>query len=645
MKTHRFFPPILVLALLIVSGTSALTASATFAPNTSKEAANLGIMERVDRSSVTAPASLNTVSAPQADGPIVADHTVVDRYDDIPQEYIDIVKTMWLDVPGESHSSGYRKGCELLEAADPRYQVNVVESGTPEGPTDQHLRVSRATRNAYNNWSYGYGEANWYTNAQAITRTKDHLSYANTHDLEIAAMGFGWCWDMTWHNNPTGTVDSTYQVRWAGSSEGGPDGDKAWGLDEGDYALTDNRVNMNTYISATEEYIAHCAANGYPTAVFFTTGPVDGGGSGENRYQRYLKHEHIRAHVQAHNRVLFDYADILSWGDDGTLNTDTWNGSDNPPPYDGVPRTFPHIHPDNMKDLDGSYEEDGDHIGERGALRLAKAMWWMLARLAGWDGNSTTSDRDGNWSTADTWAGDIAPGINDKVILAAGTTITLDAGARCDSLTILHGATLIIPDGMALTVTTNLANLGAMQQTHRLDNAGFAFLEIGSGGTIHYRGASVTSTHNLGLITAQVRALAEGESCTDAGPSASYAGRCFEITAQNDDAATVRLWALTDEMDSGLTLPRVFRYVAPTWVELDQNVVSGEEGDYTFAQADTPGFSHFLIAQSGSTPTAISQREIDARGGQPPAWLLVALALALLCGAAWELGRLRQRLK
>jgi hypothetical protein len=38
-----------------------------------------------------------------------------------------------------------------------------------------------------------------------------------------------------------------------------------------------------------------------------------------------------------------------------------------------------------MKDLDGTYAEDGDHIGERGALRLAKAMWWMLARIAGWE--------------------------------------------------------------------------------------------------------------------------------------------------------------------------------------------------------------------------------------------------------------------
>ena len=38
-----------------------------------------------------------------------------------------------------------------------------------------------------------------------------------------------------------------------------------------------------------------------------------------------------------------------------------------------------------MLNLDGSTTEDGDHIGEKGAIRLAKALWWMLARIAGWD--------------------------------------------------------------------------------------------------------------------------------------------------------------------------------------------------------------------------------------------------------------------
>ncbi|NMC34479.1 MAG: hypothetical protein GYA36_18815, partial [Veillonellaceae bacterium] len=52
----------------------------------------------------------NPNSGPQ----IIADHTVVDKYDDIPEYYINEVKKMWLSVPGESHATAYIFGLELL---------------------------------------------------------------------------------------------------------------------------------------------------------------------------------------------------------------------------------------------------------------------------------------------------------------------------------------------------------------------------------------------------------------------------------------------------------------------------------------------------------------------------------------------------
>jgi len=316
--------------------------------------------------------------------PLVADHTVVDKYADIPQVWIDEVKKMWVNIPGESHSSGYRIGCDLLENLDPRFQVNRTESGTPEPYTDQHLRISRATWDG-GSWGYSYGEEDWYTNATAIANTKAHLTYANTHNLAISAMGFGWCWDATWHNTPGGTVDPVYQVRWAGASVGGPQGDLRWGLDAADQALTGNSVSLDTYLDATQQYIDYAATNNYPTKVFFTTGAIDGY-TGESGYQRYLKYQRIRDYVSARDVVLFDYADILSWGNDTTQNTVSWTD------YAGTTHSFQQIHPDNMKDMDGTYVEDGDHIGQRGALRLAKAMWWMLARIAGWDGGTAQTD-------------------------------------------------------------------------------------------------------------------------------------------------------------------------------------------------------------------------------------------------------------
>lgn len=322
---------------------------------------------------------------------IIADHTVVDKYAQIPQQYIDKVKEMWVIVAGESHSKGYRIGCRLLEELDPRFQVNIRESGVPEGYTNAHMRLSSATWGDLNNisgWIYSYGEEDWFTNATALSRTRAHLTYCNTNNLTIAAMGFGWCWDMTSNNWPAGTPDPVYQVRWAGRSSGGPEGSKRWGLDAGDFVLTENSVCMDTYLNATDGYNAHCIANGYPTKVFYTTGPVDANENlGENGYQRFIKHEYIRSFVRAdEGRILFDYADILCWNDAGERRVVSWTD------FSGITQPYQAIHADNLIDMNGGYVEDGDHIGERGAVRLAKALWWMLARMAGWDGQPLAAD-------------------------------------------------------------------------------------------------------------------------------------------------------------------------------------------------------------------------------------------------------------
>ena len=267
---------------------------------------------------------------------IIADHTVVERYDDIPQYYIDQVKKMWLSYAGESHSAGIREGLMLLEAKDSKYSVNVIESGTPEAPAITHLRASRATWGDLDHtsgWIYGYGEEDWYKSSSAINRTKAGIAYCSTHSLEISAFGFGWCWD----------IDET---------------------------------NMTAYLNATQQYIDHCSANGYKTKVFFTTGPVDWiCADGEGGYKKYLAYEAIRTYVKAgSSRVLFDYADILCY-DAGseTPIIQTWNGL-----------TYPVITGTNGTPAVESY-----HISEAGALRLAKAMWWMLARISGWDGGTT----------------------------------------------------------------------------------------------------------------------------------------------------------------------------------------------------------------------------------------------------------------
>ena len=306
-------------------------------------------------------------------GQIIADHTVVDRYKDIPQEYIDKVKKMYFVYAGESHSKAYRNGLESLELADSKFQVTTQFYGVPVESTSQYLRTSPMIWNG-SKWQDTVGEEDWWTNSDGINKIKANISYCNNNGLTISAIGFGWCWDAQWGSGSSKT-DPVTGHKWYGESIGGANSG-AWGLVDADNLITGNTLNMDSYLRATQGYIDYCKANNIPTKVIFTTGTVDnneGGFSDEAMYQGHLKWEHIREYVKKDaSRILFDYADILCHDDDGTSTKSSWNGN-----------SFPVITPTNLGDASIG------HIGEAGALRLAKATWWMLARIAGWEEIST----------------------------------------------------------------------------------------------------------------------------------------------------------------------------------------------------------------------------------------------------------------
>ncbi len=278
---------------------------------------------------------LNLIVIKAFSQPIIVDHTVVDKYQDMPEYYINEVKKMWITIPGESHSQAYRTGLTLLESSYPAYAVN-IGSNVPEAYTTSHLRASGTTWGDVNNetgWINSYGEEDWFTSALAISRTKAGITHCNTNNLSIVAIGFGWCYDPG--------------------------------------------ISFTDYISATQEYIDYCVTNSYNTKIVFTTGTVDSY-TGEAGYIKHLGYESIRNYVAADpTRILFDYADILCYNDDGSSNTTTWNG-----------HTYPIITTTNL----GGGEVG--HISSTGALRLGKAIWYMLARIAGWNGLPQGDDKE-----------------------------------------------------------------------------------------------------------------------------------------------------------------------------------------------------------------------------------------------------------
>jgi hypothetical protein len=304
---------------------------------------------------------------------IIADHTVVDRFDDIPEYYMNEVKKMLVYFAGRSHSDSYRTGLQLLEETYPAYAVN-LDVGEPY--TDQYLRSN------YNPSGYVYGDA-WYTwfaypegsRPSISTWTTSLMQNYSNAGIPFSVIAFGWCWDMV-SGYPSVGVDPEYGFRWWGYAVGNPEGDDDLpvGLDAGDYVYTGNSVSMDTYLAVIEYYNNYALTHGMNTKIPYTTGPIDGVSvTGEAAYQGQVKHDYIRNYVKANSsRILFDYADILAYDNNGTQSTQTIDG-----------HTYQIITPTNL----GNGETG--HIGTVGAIRLAKAQWWMLARIAGWDGISS----------------------------------------------------------------------------------------------------------------------------------------------------------------------------------------------------------------------------------------------------------------
>jgi hypothetical protein len=140
-------------------------------------------------------------------------------------------------------------------------------------------------------------------------------------------------------------------------------------------------ANMQTYLDLMSSLEAD-----YPDVRFvYMTGHLNGTGEEGNLHQR---NEQIRDHVAATGGVLFDFADIESYDPDGGYFRDLY--ADDACNYSGGNWADEWCAANPGSELCASCS--CAHSRPLNCNLKARAFWWMMARLAGWDGVSGETD-------------------------------------------------------------------------------------------------------------------------------------------------------------------------------------------------------------------------------------------------------------
>jgi rhodanese-related sulfurtransferase len=139
---------------------------------------------------------------------------------------------------------------------------------------------------------------------------------------------------------------------------------------------------INIYLNAMDKL-----ENDYPGVKFiYMTGHLDGTGSTGNLH---IRNEQIRKYCQDNKKILFDFADIERFNPDGTdfLDLGATDGCD----YSGGnwADEWTTAHPTSPLSQSCGLDDCCVHSKPLNCNMKGRVFWWMVARMAGWDGVTT----------------------------------------------------------------------------------------------------------------------------------------------------------------------------------------------------------------------------------------------------------------